>query len=203
MGAKRDKEPLTEEQRELCSKHLKLARTMAINRRSPFTSPEDRIQDACMGLIDAARDYDPSRGVVFAAYACRRILGAMIDAERERGTTIRTFRGRVPRRCYVASQADAEGKYDGRGSMPGESVLFVAPEPAVTPGDRDAIDVALRSLPDHQRYIVGRYYFSGKPQKQIGRELGLSESRVSQLLTDAEGVLFESPALADYRQGVA
>jgi len=43
---------------------------------------DDLVQVAMVGLIEAARRYDPSRGIAFSTYAGRRIEGAIIDALR-------------------------------------------------------------------------------------------------------------------------
>src|ERR687892_950958 len=43
----------------------------------------DLVQDGVIGLIDAARRFDESRGIKFETFAERRIRGAMIDALRK------------------------------------------------------------------------------------------------------------------------
>src|SRR5216110_2782097 len=42
----------------------------------------DLVQDGVLGLIDAAKRFDESRGIKFETFAERRIRGAMIDALR-------------------------------------------------------------------------------------------------------------------------
>ena len=42
-------------------------------------SREDLIQAGVLGLMEAMRRYDPSRGIKFETFASRRIRGAMLD----------------------------------------------------------------------------------------------------------------------------
>lgn len=48
-----------------------------------------------------------------------------------------------------------------------------------------AVAAAIPSLPDRLRTVLGLYYQEGCTQKEIGAILGITESRVSQLHTDA------------------
>ncbi|WP_206108304.1 sigma factor, partial [Paludisphaera soli] len=80
---------LTEGQRRLVEEHVAYAEQMAEFRVGSLIPLEDRKQDAVMGLMDAARNFEPDvHGANFRTYAYKRILGAMIDAERERPMSI-------------------------------------------------------------------------------------------------------------------
>src|SRR5438094_2758706 len=46
---------------------------------------------------------------------------------------------------------------------------------------RDRIRVAIQSLPWRERKVIGLYYYGEVTMKQIGAEIGVNESRVSQL----------------------
>jgi RNA polymerase sigma factor for flagellar operon FliA len=46
---------------------------------------------------------------------------------------------------------------------------------------RDRIRAAIQSLPWRERKVIGLYYYSEATMKQIGAEIGVNESRVSQL----------------------
>lgn len=61
----------------LVSQHLPLARTLAwryAGRGEPF---EDLVQVASLGLVNAARRYDESRGIAFVPYAIPMITGEL------------------------------------------------------------------------------------------------------------------------------
>src|SRR5258705_9947486 len=46
---------------------------------------------------------------------------------------------------------------------------------------RDRIRAAISSLPARERKVIGMYYYADATMKQIGAEIGVNESRVSQL----------------------
>ncbi len=46
---------------------------------------------------------------------------------------------------------------------------------------RDRIRAAIAALPERERTVVGRYYYGESTMKEIGGEIGVNESRVSQL----------------------
>src|SRR5207237_5081548 len=46
---------------------------------------------------------------------------------------------------------------------------------------RDRVRAAIQSLPWRERKVVGLYYYGELTMKQIGAEIGVNESRVSQL----------------------
>ncbi len=46
---------------------------------------------------------------------------------------------------------------------------------------RERIRTAIRSLPGREQRVIGRYYYGEATMKQIGVEIGVNESRVSQL----------------------
>ena len=47
------------------------------------------------------------------------------------------------------------------------------------------VRIALASLPARERQVVGMYYYGDATMKEIGTEMGVNESRVSQLHTRA------------------
>jgi RNA polymerase sigma factor for flagellar operon FliA len=54
---------------------------------------------------------------------------------------------------------------------------------------RDRIRAAIASLPPRERKVIGLYYYGEATMKQIGAEIGVNESRVSQLHARAVGRL--------------
>jgi RNA polymerase sigma factor for flagellar operon FliA len=46
---------------------------------------------------------------------------------------------------------------------------------------RDRVRAAIASLPPRERRVIGLYYYQEATMKQIGAEIGVNESRVSQL----------------------
>jgi RNA polymerase sigma factor for flagellar operon FliA len=89
---------LTEdEQEKLVLSHMDDVRQVArsIVRRLPASVQlDDLIQAGCIGLIDAAKRYGPSRNLPFRQYARIRITGAIFDSLRELDWASRYFRTR-------------------------------------------------------------------------------------------------------------
>jgi RNA polymerase sigma factor for flagellar operon FliA len=84
------------------------------------------------GLLDAARRFDPARGVPFRGYASFRVRGAMIDGIRKSA--------RLPRRTHerlsglLAANRTSEGAYED---------VLAPPAPGATAADSE------RALADH------------------------------------------------------
>lgn len=62
---------------------------------------------------------------------------------------------------------------------------------------RDRVRAAIRQLPPRERRIIGLYYFGEVTMKQIGAEIGVNESRVSQLHARAVQRLKQALARTD------
>ena len=87
----RDPSPATRE--ELIRRFLPFARGFALRYRGASESPDDLIQVASLGLVNAIDRYDPKRGTPFTAYAAPTILGELKRHFRDRVWTIRVPRG--------------------------------------------------------------------------------------------------------------
>jgi len=79
------RQPLAASQRDRIAAGLPFVESLA--RRVASSMPHsielsDLVQDGMIGLIDAAKRYDDSRGIKFETFAERRVRGAMIDALR-------------------------------------------------------------------------------------------------------------------------
>jgi len=53
----------------------------------------------------------------------------------------------------------------------------------------EELRAALAELPARDRYIVSRHFFDDVPMRALGIELGVTESRISQIVTAAIGKL--------------
>ncbi|MEM7291856.1 MAG: RNA polymerase sigma factor FliA [Pseudomonadota bacterium] len=88
----------------LISEHANLVKRIAfhlLNRLPPSVQAEDLIQAGMIGLLEAAKHYDPSQGASFDTYAGIRIRGAMLDEIRRSDWTPRS----VHRKSREAAEA--------------------------------------------------------------------------------------------------
>jgi RNA polymerase sigma factor for flagellar operon FliA len=187
---------------------------------------EELVRAGALGLVEAARRFDPSRGMPFARFAGFRIRGAVVDALRTNDWAPRSVRrsaralevsrakltaeaGRSPSveelardlGTTVARVADLEADVR-RGSVLSLDRALTDEDGSVSdgPSDEGGIDVndlledrelraylrdAVSLLPERHRLVIVGYFFEGKTSAELARLLGVSESRVSQLRSEA------------------
>ncbi|NVK42658.1 MAG: RNA polymerase sigma factor FliA [Oceanospirillaceae bacterium] len=186
---------------------------------------EDLIQAGMIGLLEAARKYNPGKGASFETYAGIRIRGAIIDEVRRGDWTPRSVHRNSRRVSDAIHQlearlgrdaSDAEvaaemgisvGDYHAllQDSMEsrlfsfeelanpdddnaGEQFASLDPEPGSLVADSaftQALARAIEGLPERERLVLSLYYDEQLNLKEIGQVLGVSESRVSQIHSQA------------------
>lgn len=192
-------------------------------RLPPSVQLDDLIQAGMLGLLEAVRHYDESKGASFSTYAGIRIRGHMLDEVRRNDW--------VPRSVYRNSRliAEAVKKVENRlgrdakdheiatelnmglneyyamlkestgSQLYGFEDLGVTEEVLKTETDiftepqtnalrEDAIKQlteVIQSIPKKERLVLSLYYEQDLNLKEIGEVLGVSESRVSQIHSQA------------------
>jgi RNA polymerase sigma factor FliA len=165
--------------------HLQFARAVAsrsIDPRCRGADREDLIAWGVVGLVQAARRYRGDRGASFGAYAARRVRGQILDALRERDPLTRSAR-----RAYRAAQQAGDDR--GAATPPYVEVsldrIGDVPEVHRAPDRRDErwpqVASALRDLTPLERRVLVLSYGRGLTLREIGGEVGLSESGVCRL----------------------
>lgn len=79
----------------MANDHFEFSKTVArqtVSQRKSSIPLDDAIQAGALGLIAAAENFDPDRGVPFEAYARRRIKGAILDLIRSESGFARSIR---------------------------------------------------------------------------------------------------------------
>ena len=97
----------------------------------------------------------------------------------------------------ITHYEDLKRHDEGRGAardplevIQGKDKVGLNPDEALEEEDnRRAIKEALKTLPERQRVVVSLYYFEEMKLKEIGELLGVTESRVSQLLSQSHASL--------------
>ena len=168
--------------------HLQYARAVAsraIDPRCRGADREDLVAWGVVGLVQAARRYRGDRGASFGAYAARRVRGQILDALRERDPLTRTAR----RAFRAAQRASEEGGAAAPANPPYVEVsldrIGDVAEVNRAPGRQDerwpVVASALRDLTPLERRVLVLSYGRGLTLREIGGEVGLSESGVCRL----------------------
>ena len=154
-----------------------------IKARLPVSVSEDELFAAGMyGLMRAARSYDPSKGAGFKTYAYHRIRGSILDDLRRLDFLPRSMRDRARKNGEEApSVVGIPTDEDGHESLAASQV-------EVESESSDMHDVLFReidALPDKMRIVMSMYYREELKMREIGEKLNLTESRVSQIHSNA------------------
>lgn len=149
---------------ELILNYLPLAEKLA--RIKSRTTPksvhyEDLKSAAYLGLVDAARKFDDKRNVAFHSYAKMRIIGEMQDYLRQLAWG--------PRHNIKSVYSIEDDMFSKTYKLPSEFFQKVT-----------------KSLNKLEKSIIMMYYVEELSLKEIGLKIGVSESRVSQLLKGAK-----------------
>lgn len=192
------------ERHALVVNNLAFARWMAVchHRRSHLARRlglEDLEAVAAMAMVQAARAYDPGRGVRFISYAGPRITWAIYDAVRHVGVVSVTsnlvshpLQGEVT--CRLAASAWRARSLEAMAADGAtELECLVDPEAADPchdkpgPGARAAVLLReiLPRLPERERRALLLWRIDGLSLRDVGRELGVSRSRACQVCTAA------------------
>src|SRR5437870_9787931 len=161
--------------------HLGFARAVAsraIDPRCRGADREDLIADGVLGLVQAARRYRGDRGASFGAYAARRVRGQVLDALRERDPLTRTARREFRSAQRIAEDLPppyVEVSLERVGDLPDKHREH---QPAPRDERWTRVARALRELPALERRVLVLSYGRGLTLREIGREVGLSESGV-------------------------
>jgi RNA polymerase sigma factor for flagellar operon FliA len=231
---------------DLIEQHLPLVRHVVFQVAVNFPRHVDREELAtagALGLVEAARRYDESRGVPFDRFAAQRIRGAILDAVRAADWAPRSVRN-LARRLEAAEQklatqlgrvpsldetAEALGVTKAelrrlQDKMFRSVVLALEYEVSDSDEDLTLVDVlsddstlepseelenrelhaylrdAVGLLPERHRIVVVGYFLEGRKSQQLADLLGVTESRISQLRSEALEMLREG-ITAQYEAG--
>ena len=202
--------------------HLGMVKRVALHlkvRIPPFMELDELIQVGMIGLLEAARSFDSSKGVEFESYALSRVRGAILDevrqlsylprsavafnkSENEAINFLASELGRAPTQSELAEHMgdDLEEFQKKRGNAKrfetlsmeviNDEVLGIADERSRQPDAivehedfMRAVTGAIADLPERDQLLMSLYYVEELNLKEIGDVLGVTESRISQLLT--------------------
>ena len=207
---------------ELVLAHLGLVKRVAIHLKArvpAFMELDELIQVGMLGLLEASKAYDPTKGVEFENFAHSRVRGAMLDEVRrlsflprsavafnkehnEGVHVLASELGRNPTESEIAEfmGKDLEEFQRERGKarrfetysleVVTEEVMGIADDASHQPDVMveeaefmDAVTAAIGELPEREQTVMQLYYVEELNLKEIGEVLGVSESRISQILS--------------------
>jgi RNA polymerase sigma factor (sigma-70 family) len=168
VKAEQDVETIVQQNQGLVA--LLVGRTLRRCPRLPAVYDHDDLYAlGSMGLLSAARTYDPQRGVAFSTYAYRCIEHAILGAlKREWDQQIE---------CVCLSQFTVE-----EDENPIEDQIHdLAPdasEMALHRCDREILEAAMEGIADRQKEVIRSIYFEGESIAEIARRWRLSMQAV-------------------------
>lgn len=212
---------------QLVERHASLVKRIAhhlMARLPASVLVDDLIQSGMIGLLEAAKNFDGSKGASFETFAGIRIRGAMLDEIRKGDWTPRSVHRNGRAITEAISQVEGETGRDARdaeiaakmnvslpdyhqmlnevnaGKLVGIEDLGVSEDVITTEQNRNsdtplddlmqgafqkALAHAITTLPEREAIVLSLYYDEELNLREIGEVLEVSESRVSQIHSQA------------------
>ena len=212
---------------ELVNKHTNLVKKIAhhlIARLPSSVLVDDLIQAGMIGLLEAAKNFDDTKGASFETFAGIRIRGAMLDDIRKGDWTPRSVHknsrsineaiteverrtGKDAKDTDVAKALNVDvatyhtmlnevnaGRIIGFDDLGGadDAVFLDNARDSDTPHEQmmhsafnSALTDCIKSLPEREAIVLSLYYDEELNLREIGQILDVSESRVSQIHSQA------------------
>lgn len=128
---------------------------------------DDLESEAKIAFIDCLKTWDPRKGDLWP-YVSVRLKGSMQDYLRKRGTD------------------PVAGLYEFITSAANVYMAFNRKEIVHEEIDKVLhVDSAIKDFPEKEKTVIEGYYKQDKTFKEIGKEIGLSESQVSRICKEA------------------
>lgn len=169
----------------LVETHIALANKIASQKKKCLPRHidiEELRSAAYLGLVEAASRFDATKGVAFSTFAYPRIWGAIIDH-------LRQFS------MHMVS-LDSQSEDDG-------SLAETVAAPTAPADKEEVLEVVSSGLGDQAKEVLRMYFCDGVQMKEVGRRLGVTESRVSQLLTGYKKSIREQWTISELREELA
>lgn len=169
-----------EERNKLVEANMGLATHFAREFQASKMESEDMLQEAYLGLIDAAERFDSNRGTKFSTYARFHIVKRIMDAIHNRNEVVRTPRRRPSHVCVSLKHEHAE-------ALPADERDVV--DGMISDETTTAVQEAIRNLPPRDGIVIRLRYGVNTDKMtlaRVGEILGVTPERVRQIQVSAE-----------------
>ncbi len=125
------------------------------------------VQEGMVGLLEAAENYDYTRGVAFSVFATFRIKGRMLDYLKKTNNGVLYLEGDL-----------------GSGLTLGETLASVQASPAEYAERQllhDKVTQALGRLPEKEQRVIAGMYLEDKPAQAVAEAIDISLGHVYRL----------------------
>jgi RNA polymerase sigma factor (sigma-70 family) len=171
--------PLTDAQRALAVQYLPMARALARPFKAQLPAGWEEFESAaCAALVDAARSFEPDRGVKFPTFARQRIWGELRDVRHRLIKQAQHERGRADVRSPPARPVEEQ---PGRDRRPVGWELE----------SREEAEGWLRKLPRRHAEAMRLIYLEELTHAEAARRMGYTPSRVTYLHLESLALLRE------------
>jgi RNA polymerase sigma factor for flagellar operon FliA len=181
------------ERKKLVTDNLKLAEVIAREQsgQKPFFCSKEINAYAYLGLIDASNKFNPDKNVSFRTYARYRIFGAILDGFREYDWLTKQQRKKVKNNELIFQLLSIDHIYDnnyhGNKLKQLEKFDFIEYESIFEAFEkeetRNILFNLINSLDKRTKHCFIEYFYKDKTMIKISKEIHLSESRISQIIT--------------------
>jgi RNA polymerase sigma factor for flagellar operon FliA len=137
-----------------------------------FVDVEDLKSAAYLGLVEAANRFDPTLGVAFSTFAYPRIFGAIYDYLREQG-----WFKRGDKTTMMSLDVFDDNQCSLKDLVPAKCESNI----------NELFEVVTLDFDDQAKNIIKLYFVEEYSMKEVGDIIGLSESRVCQLVKSYKG----------------
>ncbi len=138
-----------------------------------------------LGLFDAIEKFSPELGHRFESYAPFRIRGAILDGIRGLSwlprAAMRPGAGKIAKVVTLDFQSIEPGHVLSLADRVVDTLEAPVFEELILEAEHEAVVDAVESLPERERRVILEYYYGERRMAEIGGDMGVTESRVSQI----------------------
>jgi len=215
------------EESNICDTHATLVKRIAhhlMGRLPSSVLVDDLIQAGMIGLLEAYRNFDDTKGASFETYAGIRIRGAMLDEIRKGDWVPRSVHRNSRKVAQAIREVEHEKGRDAKDNevaekmgvslddyyhvlldsnncrifgfedvgLTEESIHETVADTIPTPLERmmsenfkENLAKGISMLPERERLVLALYYEEDLNLREVGEVMGVSESRISQIHSQA------------------